>query len=157
MRFSIRDLLWATLVVAMGLGWWLSYRALEAKKPADDASKIIGRWRTPPEGWIKSEWGPSQFVIELNSSGEIKTTGIIREDSPANGVHSEKGTYSFADGMLTTELIAKGEPVKVEFNKDRMILTLPPEAPDKPIEVYEYVRDEKAAESSSDDKKSPRK
>ena len=22
MRFSIRDLLWATLVVAMGLGWW---------------------------------------------------------------------------------------------------------------------------------------
>jgi hypothetical protein len=27
MRFSIRDLLWATLVVAMGLGWWMSYRA----------------------------------------------------------------------------------------------------------------------------------
>jgi hypothetical protein len=23
MRFSIRDLLWATLVVAMGLGWWV--------------------------------------------------------------------------------------------------------------------------------------
>jgi hypothetical protein len=22
MRFSIRDLLWATVVVAMGLGWW---------------------------------------------------------------------------------------------------------------------------------------
>jgi hypothetical protein len=22
MRFSIRDLLWVTLVVAMGLGWW---------------------------------------------------------------------------------------------------------------------------------------
>ena len=26
MRLSIRDLLWATVVVAMGLGWWVSYR-----------------------------------------------------------------------------------------------------------------------------------
>jgi hypothetical protein len=30
-RFSIRDLLWATALVAMGLGWWVSYRALDAK------------------------------------------------------------------------------------------------------------------------------
>ena len=29
LRFSIRDLLWATVVVAMGLGWWLSYRDAE--------------------------------------------------------------------------------------------------------------------------------
>jgi hypothetical protein len=26
MRFSIRDLLWATLVVAMGVCWWLENR-----------------------------------------------------------------------------------------------------------------------------------
>jgi hypothetical protein len=32
MRFSIRDLLWATVVVAMGLGWWASYQALDAKR-----------------------------------------------------------------------------------------------------------------------------
>ena len=32
MRFAIRDLLWATLVVAMGLGWWVSYRAVDAKR-----------------------------------------------------------------------------------------------------------------------------
>jgi hypothetical protein len=32
MRFSIRDLLWATVVVAMGLGWWMSYRAVDAKR-----------------------------------------------------------------------------------------------------------------------------
>jgi hypothetical protein len=25
-RFSIRDLLWATLVVAMGLGWWADHQ-----------------------------------------------------------------------------------------------------------------------------------
>lgn len=26
MRFTIRDLLWLTLVVALGVGWWLSDR-----------------------------------------------------------------------------------------------------------------------------------
>src|SRR5688572_16021673 len=31
MRFSIRDLLWATLVVALCLGWLMSYRATEAR------------------------------------------------------------------------------------------------------------------------------
>ena len=31
-RFSIRDLFWAILVVAMGLGWGLHYRAVEAKR-----------------------------------------------------------------------------------------------------------------------------
>jgi hypothetical protein len=34
MRFSIRDLLWATLVVGMGVAWWMSYRALDAKRLA---------------------------------------------------------------------------------------------------------------------------
>jgi lipopolysaccharide biosynthesis regulator YciM len=31
MRFSIRDLLWLTLVVAMGFGWWAERRAAEAR------------------------------------------------------------------------------------------------------------------------------
>jgi hypothetical protein len=29
MRFSIRDLLWATVVVAMGLGWWTDHNRLD--------------------------------------------------------------------------------------------------------------------------------
>lgn len=32
MRFSIRDLLWATALVAMGMGWWVSYWATNAKR-----------------------------------------------------------------------------------------------------------------------------
>ena len=32
MRFTIRDLLWLTVVVAMGLGWWVSYRGIDAKR-----------------------------------------------------------------------------------------------------------------------------
>ena len=30
-RFSIRDLLWLTLVVAMGLGWFVRERQLQAR------------------------------------------------------------------------------------------------------------------------------
>jgi len=31
LRFSIRDLLWLTLVVALAVGWWLNRRALQAE------------------------------------------------------------------------------------------------------------------------------
>ena len=31
MRFTIRDLVWLTLLVAMGLGWWVHARRLEAR------------------------------------------------------------------------------------------------------------------------------
>lgn len=34
MRFFIRDLFWLTLVVAMGLGWWLHYRTMHANRQA---------------------------------------------------------------------------------------------------------------------------
>jgi hypothetical protein len=34
MRFAIRDILWATLVVAIGLAWWMSYRAVDANRLA---------------------------------------------------------------------------------------------------------------------------
>jgi hypothetical protein len=31
LRFSIRDLLWLTLVVALVLGWWLDHRSKQAE------------------------------------------------------------------------------------------------------------------------------
>jgi ABC-type uncharacterized transport system permease subunit len=31
LRFSIRDLLWLTVVAALGVGWWLDHAALERK------------------------------------------------------------------------------------------------------------------------------
>jgi hypothetical protein len=32
MRFTIRDLVWLTVLVAMGLGWWVHARRAEAEK-----------------------------------------------------------------------------------------------------------------------------
>ena len=117
------------------------------KQTVYDVNKIIGRWRSPPQGWRKGEWGPSQFVIELKPSGEIKVKWTVSKDSPGGGgVQSDAGTYRITDHTLSADVIARGDPVSFEFKDDRLILTLPPEAPDKPIEVYEFVRDEKGAE-----------
>lgn len=59
MRFSIRDILWLTVVVALSVMWWLDHRALtqpkenpfligrvsdsfwETQSPADDAAEFI--------------------------------------------------------------------------------------------------------------------
>jgi hypothetical protein len=46
MRFSIRDLLWATLVVAMGLAWWNEHRAhseTDAKRQAAVRQAYLAR------------------------------------------------------------------------------------------------------------------
>jgi hypothetical protein len=52
MRFSIRDLLWATLVVAMGLGWWNEH-------------KSAAHWRTESER-VSAENAAMFKVIEDN-------------------------------------------------------------------------------------------
>jgi hypothetical protein len=43
MRLSIRDLLWGTVVVAMGVGWWLSNRGIDARRA--DAVEQTRRYR----------------------------------------------------------------------------------------------------------------
>jgi hypothetical protein len=45
-RFTIRDLLWLTVVVALGVGWCVTqYRAsAERKRLTDAALRIAGQW-----------------------------------------------------------------------------------------------------------------
>jgi len=48
MRFTIRDLLWLTVVVAMGLGWWVTNsKRLEAVQQAQrqrvETGVLVGR------------------------------------------------------------------------------------------------------------------
>lgn len=118
---------------------------------ADIAKNIVGKWRSPPQGWHMGEWGASQFVMELKPSQEIKVKWTVKRDSPAGGgVQSDEGTYRIAHHTLTTDVIARGEPIKVEFKDNHLILTLPQEAPDKPTEVYEFVRDEEDGKPPAD-------
>jgi hypothetical protein len=41
-RFTIRDLLWLTVVVAFAVGWWLDHRRLTADPFPNNLSLIIG-------------------------------------------------------------------------------------------------------------------
>ena len=41
LRFTIRDLLWLTALIAMGLGWWLEHR--QAAEYQRKAEVVVGR------------------------------------------------------------------------------------------------------------------
>ena len=43
LHFTIRDLLWLTALVAMGLGWWLHDRSMVAERNA--ITKILTTWK----------------------------------------------------------------------------------------------------------------
>ena len=62
MRFSIRDLMWMTLAVALSLGWWFSLKANEAKH--DLAIREIEAKRTE----IVSHARRLQHALELAKS-----------------------------------------------------------------------------------------
>ena len=73
-RFSIRDLLWLTLVVAMGLGWWNTWRTDHTDRfkrraaSLEEALQMIG-WRV--------EYGPADpeslaVIRKLNDSDHIR-------------------------------------------------------------------------------------
>ena len=42
LRFTIRDLLWLTVVVALATGWWLDHRRLAVEPFKDDLQLVIG-------------------------------------------------------------------------------------------------------------------
>jgi hypothetical protein len=79
MRFSIRDLLWVTLVAAIGLGWWV--REVHWRQVVEQAPN----WRTAAgalesvlkdEGWT-AQWSPGKVVLEKPPSiYAVSTTDI---------------------------------------------------------------------------------
>ena len=60
LRFIIRDLLWLTLVVAMAVGWWVSYRSYSAPprfqvsfEDTDEDKDMYLTDRQTGEVWVK--------------------------------------------------------------------------------------------------------
>jgi hypothetical protein len=88
-RFSIRDLLWLTLVVAMGLGWWVRERELgaEVSRRSDNATRLgdhATKWRMATGGledaisrigW-KVEWNVSAASVRLSHQPPSGNFGI---------------------------------------------------------------------------------
>ena len=41
LRFTLRDLFWATLVAALGLGWWVHARQLRAELASTQSDLLV--------------------------------------------------------------------------------------------------------------------
>jgi hypothetical protein len=93
-------------------------------------NRIFGKWQCPPEGSLPGgkEQGPTQIILEFDPSGLAKMQ--LNVGGPAGGKSTTEGTYRISpivDGVLTTDLLARGEPIKFEFQDDHLILTVPNE------------------------------
>ena len=100
LRFTLRDLFWATLVVAMGLGWWLHARRMQSELAsvesdllyqADYVSQMVSCFKNigceiPPDSDPRcANGGPYTRIF---FSGAItKATGCI--SSTLSGPRSE--------------------------------------------------------------------
>lgn len=76
MRVTIRDLLWATLVVALVLGWWLHSRSLNTNRQAvvQHAEKLHG---TLAIAKIRCE----QLENNVNEALGIRKRGVVPDFS----------------------------------------------------------------------------
>jgi hypothetical protein len=63
MRFSIRDLLWATALVAMGLGWWADSRSKAHKIECYDI--LVRQLRRPEENTREVAEKVHQAALEV--------------------------------------------------------------------------------------------
>ena len=78
LRFTIRDVFWMTLVVVLGVGWWIDHHRPPRFEVFDSAPGIImGKYRTlidnqTGDTWIErdSSWiSTSQPVAPINYNG----------------------------------------------------------------------------------------
>jgi hypothetical protein len=59
LRFSIRDLLWLALVVALATGWWLDHRQATGRLTL---KQLIDR----QDSLMRDDYDPLEFIRELN-------------------------------------------------------------------------------------------
>jgi len=57
-RFMIRDVLWLTVVVAMGVGWWNERRIAAALKREREEATM--RWHDASKKWVDATSLPSE-------------------------------------------------------------------------------------------------
>lgn len=80
MRFSIRDLLWGTLVIGLALGWWLDHSGLSRRLEV-------------AEGWEEAATGLAHNLRESGFTVEVKPWGYSI-DSPESLPHGPWGSVT---------------------------------------------------------------
>jgi hypothetical protein len=62
-RFTIRELVLLTLVVAMGVGWWqeVRHRGPENARLRADNSRLAAEWKVMRRAWLSVVETPNNF------------------------------------------------------------------------------------------------
>jgi hypothetical protein len=90
-RFSIRDVLWLTLVVALALGWWVRERKVRAE--AERGSQLVTKWRMRAgalesalndDGWDVTWDSPNSSDLVLKWPGEDVPTQVRESAKKGN-------------------------------------------------------------------------
>jgi hypothetical protein len=110
----------------------------------DDATRILGRWRTPETGFTAGDkWGPNPLAIiwEFERSGRMK----MRFVSPEGRSEEFRGTYTLKDHSLAIDLLGVVNSFAIEFKGNRVqfwaltegkpVLLLAPKETGKPREL----------------------
>jgi len=102
-RFSIRDLFWLTLVVAMGVGWWLDRERQEDEQERQRATAASAVVAAQVE---KTRWRALAGLLaeELESIGYTVDTaegyGSLRRPGTSHSVILRETYIRHADGTL---------------------------------------------------------
>ena len=74
-RFTIRDLLWLTVVVALGVGWWLRERDFKAHSTSLRAQTNVLEYVLETEG-VTVKWNDDRTIVTtFGQSKDVKRTG----------------------------------------------------------------------------------
>jgi len=85
-RFTIRDVLWLTVVVAMAVGWWIdrdrTWRQSESSRQVVDRFQKLG---VDPEQDLEALRPPPVRVVRIKS-GAVRVPVAARTSGAASGV-----------------------------------------------------------------------
>ena len=69
-RFTIRDTLWLTVVVALGVGWWIDHRTQRAERLEAVAMRHLVEHYLGQEGY-KVSWTDENAVLTILRPGDF--------------------------------------------------------------------------------------
>ena len=100
MRFSIRDLIWLTLVVSLILGWWLWWRSIPGPAARVDGTILLGG--SPlSDGRVQFQSASGQIFGSTIAKGSFSVEQIPAGDFvvtiEGNGVSSRYGAAAASE------------------------------------------------------------
>jgi hypothetical protein len=78
LRFTIRDLFWLTLVVALAVGWWFDHRGAWQER------FTIRRWNG---AWIITDNREGYYWEKVGASWQFREPPEVAQQSPVQATH----------------------------------------------------------------------